>query len=80
MYQPDTERRQDEATATELGRRQWTGIAALGAQRIARCLGVADDGIEALAKVFQLHPHFHPRSYVDFRVALRGEAGPIAIV
>ena len=28
--------------------------------------------IEAVAKVFQLHPCFHPRTYVDFRVELTG--------
>jgi hypothetical protein len=31
------------------------------------------DDIESIAKVFQLHPCFHPRSYVDFRVEISGE-------
>jgi hypothetical protein len=57
----------------ELGRKQWTGSAALGAHRLRRTLGIDGDGIEAIAKVFQLHPHFHPRRYVDFRVEQTGE-------
>ena len=31
-------------------------------------LAIAGDGIDAVAKAFQLHPHFLPRTYVDFRV------------
>jgi hypothetical protein len=58
--------------ATHLGRRQWTGSAALGAHRLRRALAIEGDGIDAIAKVFQLHPHFWPRSYVDFRVELSG--------
>ncbi len=61
----------DEA-AGELGRRQWTGSAALGAQRLRKALAIEGDGIDAIAKLFQLHPHFHPRSYVDFRVEIVG--------
>ncbi len=60
-------------TALELGRRQWIGAAALGAQRLKRALAIEGDGIDAVAKVFQLHPHFHPRSYVDLRVEVTGE-------
>jgi hypothetical protein len=56
----------------ELGRRQWTGSAALGAHRLRKALAIEGDGIDAIAKIFQLHPHFHPRSYVDFRVDLTG--------
>jgi hypothetical protein len=58
--------------ALGLGRRQWTGSAALAALRMRKALGSEGDGIDAIAKVFQLHPHFHPRSYADFRVELRG--------
>ena len=55
-------------------REQETGVsaAALGAHRMKRALGLVDDGAEAIAKVFQLHPHFHPRTYVDLRVQLTG--------
>jgi hypothetical protein len=59
--------------AADLGVRQWTGSAALGAHRLRRALGIEGDGIDAIAKVFQLHPHFWPRSYVDFRIELTGE-------
>ena len=35
-------------------------------------MAIDGDGIDAIAKVFQIHPHFHPRSYVDFRVEVTG--------
>jgi hypothetical protein len=54
--------------ARSLGDSQWIGIAALTAERLRNLLGIVDDGIESIAKIFQLHPCFHPRSYVDFRV------------
>jgi hypothetical protein len=60
--------RYGDADALELGTQQWTGSAALGARRIARCLEIEGAGIESIAKIFQMHPHFHPRSYLDFRV------------
>ncbi len=59
-------------TAVELGRRQWTGSAALGAHRLCKALAIEGEEIDAIAKLFQLHPHFHPRSYVDFRVEIVG--------
>jgi hypothetical protein len=64
--------RHGEAAARELGASQWAGIAALTARRIRAPLGIEGDDIEAVAKVFQLHPCFHPRSYVDFRVEITG--------
>lgn len=64
--------RADPAVALELGRRQWTGSAALGAHRLRRLLGSESTDIDAIARVFQLHPHFHPRTYVDFRVEKTG--------
>ncbi len=66
-------RRRDDAAAAELGRRQWIGAAAIGALRLKKALGIEGDGIESVAKIFQLHPHFHPRSYVDFAVEISGE-------
>ena len=62
-----------DAVATEIGARQWTGSAALCAHRLRKALAIEGSGIDAIAKVFQLHPHFWPRSYVDFRVELTGE-------
>ncbi len=66
-----SQREGDEAAAT-LGAAQWTGIAALSAERLRAPLGIEGDDIETIAKVFQLHPSFHPRSYVDLRVRLIG--------
>jgi hypothetical protein len=65
--------KQSDETAAELGKRQWTGIAALSAERLRAAMRIEGDDIEAIAKVFQLHPCFHPRSYVDFRVEITGE-------
>jgi len=64
--------RLDDAAATELGACHWTGIAALTAERLREALRIEGDGIEAIAKVFQVHPCFHPRTYVDFRVEITG--------
>ncbi|MCP4908131.1 MAG: hypothetical protein GY910_24430 [bacterium] len=66
-----SQREGDEA-ALELGRSQWTGIAALTAQRLAKSLRIDNGGIEDIAKIFQVHPSFLPRSYVDLRVDLIG--------
>jgi hypothetical protein len=51
---------------------QWTGIAGLTAQRLRAALAIPADDIEAVAKLFQVHPAFHPRTYVDFQVAVTG--------
>jgi len=59
--------------AQEFARRMWIGHAAVGVERLQKFLGVAGDGISTIAKIFQLHPHFQPRSYVDLRVELTGE-------
>jgi hypothetical protein len=66
------EQRLGREIAADLGVRQWTGIAALTAERLHAALGIPDDGIEAIAKVFQLHPAFQPRDYVDLRVDVVG--------
>ena len=59
--------------ATELGRRQWIGS---GRDRVptacARHWRSKTRGSRVVAKVFQMHPHFQPRSYVDFRVEVTG--------
>jgi hypothetical protein len=61
-----------EDAAAELAEAQWTGIAALTAGRLRAPLGIEDDGIEAVAKIFQMHPCFQPRTYVDWRVEVTG--------
>jgi hypothetical protein len=59
-----------EAFAVEVGRQQWTGSAGLAAERLYRAFVAPGEGPEAIAKVLQIHPAFHPRDYVDLRVAL----------
>ncbi|MCH2185151.1 hypothetical protein MK280_04695 [Myxococcota bacterium] len=59
-----------EPAMQEMARRQWTGIAALTAERLQSALGIQGDDIEAIAKIFQLHPCFHPRSYIDLRLEI----------
>lgn len=54
----------------EIASAQWTGIAGLTAERLRKALAIPGDGAEAIAKVFQVHPCFQPREYVDLRVAL----------
>ncbi len=56
--------------AVEIGSQQWTGIGGLTAERLRRAMAIAGDGPDAIAKIFQLHPCFHPRDYVDLRVGL----------
>jgi hypothetical protein len=58
--------------AAELGSSQWTGIAALTAERLYSALGIVGDDIEAISKIFQIHPCFHPRSFIDFSVERTG--------
>ncbi|MBW2496344.1 MAG: hypothetical protein JRF61_03635 [Deltaproteobacteria bacterium] len=62
-----------EEAAQHLGRRQWIGHAALGVERLQKFFGIQGDDIETLAKVFQLHPNFQPRTYIDFRIEVTGE-------
>jgi len=72
--------RLDDRAAAELGACQWTGIAALTAERLKAQLSIEGDDIEAVAKLFQLHPCFFPRTYLDFRVEITGdESARIAI-
>jgi hypothetical protein len=57
------ERRTDAATAAEIVRKQFTGIAGVAAARIAAALGT-----DNVARVLNLHPAFHPRTYVTVDV------------
>ena len=57
-----------DAAALEIGAEQWAGIAGLTAERLARAMVVDGDDATAVAKLFQLHPCFQPRTYVDLRV------------
>ena len=42
----------------------FAGTAGVGAQRLPAVLGITGNDAEAIAKVLQLHPVFHPRAYV----------------
>ena len=66
------EQRVGPTVSSELGVAQWTGIAALTAERLHAALGIVGDDIESIAKIFQLHPCFHPRSYIDLSVERTG--------
>ncbi|MHA7838098.1 MAG: hypothetical protein ACX98W_11625 [bacterium] len=61
-----------DAVAIEIGRASWVGAAALAARRVARAMKIEGGGIEAVLKTFQVHPHFHPRTYVDLHVEQTG--------
>ena len=72
--------------AREIATQQFIGIAGLAAERLLaeeRILGGpassaagrdADADLDLIAKLFQLHPAFHPRAYVDFHVERPGGA------
>jgi hypothetical protein len=55
-------------TAREIADIQWTGIAGLTADRLRNAMHVEGDDATAIATLFQLHPCFQPRTYVDLRV------------
>jgi hypothetical protein len=59
--------------AAEIAAEQWAGISALAAERLRTSLAIEGDGIDAVAKVFQMHPCFQPRAYVDLRVDVTSE-------
>jgi hypothetical protein len=60
--------RLDDDAAREIADIQWTGIAGLTADRLRSAMRVEGDDAAAIAKLFQLHPCFQPRTYVDLRV------------
>ena len=68
----NVDQRHGEAAARELGHSQWIGAAGIGAHRLKKALEL-DDGIEAIATLFQLHPHFQPHTYVDLSVEVQDE-------
>ena len=57
----------------KMAAQQWTGIAALTAERLRAALGISGQDIESVAKIFQVHPCFQPRSYIDFRLEILGK-------
>jgi hypothetical protein len=60
--------------AREITSQQWVGIAGVAAERVTAAMGLGEDGgLDALAKLFQMHPAFHPRAYIDLHVERAGE-------
>jgi hypothetical protein len=49
--------------------RQFTGVAGVVAGRVARAFDTGHDAA-GLATVLELHPAFHPRSYIDWRISV----------
>ena len=60
-----------EDVAREIAAQQFIGAAGLAAERIGAAMQVGAD-LDGIAKLFQLHPAFHPRSYFGLHV-VRGE-------
>lgn len=58
--------------ATEMVDKCFIGTAGSAARRLKRSLGLGD-GVDDLATMFELHPGFRPRSYVDWTVETDGE-------
>jgi len=65
-----------EQDAAEIATEQFIGIAALTAERLLTAMRLRPSGapdrdadLDAIAKLFQLHPAFQPRAYTDLRVA-----------
>ncbi|MEV5833708.1 hypothetical protein [Nocardia sp. NPDC052112] len=61
------------ATATDIGRKQFTGIAGLTSERIRAALELDDDPA-ALAEVLQLHPAWNPLLYTGIEVSATDDA------
>jgi hypothetical protein len=64
-------RRGDDATATDLMRKQFTGTAAVGSTRIKESLGLGASAAD-LATVLELHPTLKPFAYTGVTVARPG--------
>ncbi len=67
------ERLGDDDQTREIATIQFIGAAGLTAERLRAAMGIAGDDATAVAKLFQLHPCFQPRTYVDLRVDVLDE-------
>ena len=57
--------------ARQIATQQFIGSAGIAAERVAAAMQISGGGgtdLEAIAKLFQLHPVFYPRPYVRFQV------------
>ncbi|WP_040694987.1 hypothetical protein [Nocardia vinacea] len=59
--------------ATDIGRKQFTGIAGLTSERIRNALGLGDDP-PALAEVLLLHPAWNPLPYTGIDVSVTDDS------
>ena len=72
------EERHGRGAAVEIGTRQFTGIAGLAADRLARLLNVPRD-LDGVVSVLLVHPAFRPAEYVDLRVERRGDVVSVGV-
>jgi hypothetical protein len=63
------ERRYSTEAAVDIGAKQFAGIAGLTAERLRLAFGWGT-ALSDIAQMLELHPAFHPRAYIDFRVEL----------
>jgi hypothetical protein len=59
--------------ARQIASAQWVGAGAVAAARLRRALGIAGDGVEAIAAVLRVHPAFVP-GYAALGAALASDA------
>lgn len=58
---------------------QMTGSAWATSERLVRCLGLQDGGLDAIAQVLEVHPALQPREYVSVALARCGDTLRIAL-
>jgi hypothetical protein len=63
-----------DAAAVEIAGQQWVGIAGVAAERVAAAMRIRGGDLDAVARLLQLHPAFHPRAYVALRVERTADA------
>ncbi|WP_452447963.1 hypothetical protein [Nocardia jiangxiensis] len=59
--------------ATEIARKQFTGIAGLTSERLRKALGLGTDAA-ALAQILRLHPAWNPLPYTDIDISVEQDA------
>jgi hypothetical protein len=67
-FTDSVERRSDANAAASIASQRFIGIAGVAAGRLKRALGLGSS-LDDVARVLNLHPAFHPRSYIDVRIA-----------
>lgn len=67
------DRRLGSEAAVDAVNRQFIGVAGVAAERLCKAYDF-DGSADSLATVFELHPAFHPRSYIDWSVGVTGDS------